>query len=127
MSLKQRIEEILRKFERYLEWKHRVVPCITTSDKVELPGIDYLDIDQATTDILKVVELDKEKIKKISPIKLAVIFHEVYERLAPKFGYETRKETKVFKAFTPNGKLMIEVCREMQDYILTKTQKNMEG
>ncbi len=64
MSLKQRIEEILRKFERYLEWKHRVVPCITTSDKVELPGIDYLDIDQATADILKVIELDEEKIAK---------------------------------------------------------------
>lgn len=55
--------------------------------------------------------------RRISPIKLAVMFHETYERLAPQFGYETRKETKVFNASSPNGKLMIEVCREMQDYI----------
>jgi len=59
--------------------------------------------------------------KKISPIKLAVKFHEAYERLAPKFGYETKAETKVFKAHTPNGKLMIKVCQEMQDYILRNT------
>ena len=58
--------------------------------------------------------------KRISPIKIAVMFHEIYERLAPKYGYETRKDTKVFDASSPNGKLMIEVCREMQDYILTQ-------
>jgi len=60
--------------------------------------------------------------KRISAIKLAVVFHEIYERLAPKYGYETRKETKVFNASSPNGKLMIEVCREMQDYILTRQE-----
>ena len=61
------------------------------------------------------------KIRRISPIKLAVNFHEAYERLAPKYGYKTKDETKVFNASTPNGKLMIEVCREMQDYILEHT------
>ena len=64
---------------------------------------------------------------KISPIKLAVIFHETYARLAPKFGYETRGETKIFNASSPNGKLMIEVCREMQDYIIENTILNAEG
>jgi len=58
--------------------------------------------------------------KRISPIKIAVIFHETYERLAHKYGYETRKETKLFNASSPNGKLMIEVCREMQGYILSR-------
>jgi len=61
--------------------------------------------------------------QRISPIKLAVVFHGIYERLAPAFGYETREETRVFDASSPNGKLMIEVCREMQDYILSRQDK----
>ena len=66
---------------------------------------------------------EQEITRKISPIKLAVMFHATYERLAPKFGYETKKETKIFDASSPNGKLMIEVCRELQDYILHHTEK----
>ena len=61
--------------------------------------------------------------QRISPIKLAVIFHGIYERLAPDFGYETKEETRVFDASSPNGKLMIEVCREMQEYILSRQEK----
>lgn len=45
--------------------------------------------------------------------ELARKFHEVYERLAPDFGYETRKETKDFDPESPNGKLMIRVCGEV--------------
>ena len=45
--------------------------------------------------------------------KLARIFHENYERLAPVFGYETKEETKVFDSHTPNGQLMIAVCFEI--------------
>lgn len=40
-------------------------------------------------------------------------FHEVYERLAPSFGYETRQETRRFDPTTPNGRLMIAVCGEL--------------
>lgn len=40
-------------------------------------------------------------------------FHKTYERLAPKFGYETREETRQFDPASPNGKLMIAVCEEM--------------
>lgn len=47
------------------------------------------------------------------PEKLALRFHEVYERLAPSFGYETRQETRAFDPTTPNGKLMIAVCGEL--------------
>lgn len=46
---------------------------------------------------------------------LAVLFHNTYERLAPEYGYETREETKQFNPDTPNGKLMIAVCK----YILS--------
>ena len=44
---------------------------------------------------------------------LARRFHEIYERLAPSFGYETRKETREFDPTTPNGRLMIAVCSEI--------------
>ena len=40
-------------------------------------------------------------------------FHETYERLAPQFGYETKEETRQFQEDTPNGRLMIAVCREI--------------
>lgn len=46
-------------------------------------------------------------------LRLAVLFHEIYERLAPSFGYETRADTKVFDPTTPNGRLMVAVCGEL--------------
>lgn len=45
--------------------------------------------------------------------KWARLFHETYERLAPQFGYETRKETKQFDPNSANGRLMIAVCNEI--------------
>ena len=47
-------------------------------------------------------------------IELAKAFHEIYERLAPQYGYETRDDTKEFNADSKNGQLMIAVCREIQ-------------
>ena len=44
---------------------------------------------------------------------LAREFHELYERLAPIYGYKTREETREFKPESNNGKLMIAVCREI--------------
>jgi len=44
---------------------------------------------------------------------LARKFHDTYERLAPKFGYKTRKDTRTFDPHSPNGKLMIAVCAEI--------------
>jgi len=49
----------------------------------------------------------------LTPLGLAVLFHDTYERLAPDFGYETRKETRAFDPESPNGKLMIAVCGEI--------------
>jgi hypothetical protein len=51
---------------------------------------------------------------------LAIMFHVTYESLAPSFGYETRKETKVFDAESANGKLMIAVCEQIL-YIIDLT------
>ncbi len=40
-------------------------------------------------------------------------FHDIYEKLAPQFGYETRPDTKQFNPESPNGQLMIAVMKEM--------------
>ena len=49
------------------------------------------------------------------PESLARRFHEIYERLAPSFGYETREASAVPWAEVPeqNRKLMVAVCREV--------------
>lgn len=55
------------------------------------------------------------RIEKTYPeaYKLAREFHNLYEEFAPKFGYETRKETKEFDPTSPNGRLMAYVCYEL--------------
>jgi len=58
----------------------------------------------------------------LSAEQLAIIFHINYERLAPKYGYETREETKIFDNQTANGKLMIATCNEV-----LKTIQRMES
>ena len=61
---------------------------------------------------------DKEdKIKATTPLELAIMFHDTYEELAPKFNYETRKDTKEFDENSNNGKLMIAVCSKLLDLI----------
>ncbi|GAC1478400.1 MAG: hypothetical protein NVS1B6_19730 [Steroidobacteraceae bacterium] len=44
---------------------------------------------------------------------MASRFHHTYERLAPRFGYTTRPETRHFDPDSPNGRLMIAVCAEL--------------
>ena len=53
----------------------------------------------------------------VDALKVAMAFHEAYERLAPSFGYETRKDTKTFDPESQNGKLMISVCQAVGDQI----------
>jgi hypothetical protein len=38
-------------------------------------------------------------------------FHELYEKYAPEFCYETRPDTKELDFESPNGKLMLKVCK----------------
>lgn len=51
----------------------------------------------------------------IHPEDLARRFHELYERLAPEHGYETRAESAVQWDKVPrnNRALMIAVCKEL--------------
>ena len=51
---------------------------------------------------------------QLDPEQLARRFHDIYEQLAPNFGYETRPETRNFDPESPNGKLMIAVCGALQ-------------
>ena len=46
---------------------------------------------------------------------LARMFHDEYERQAPNFGYETRPDTRTFDPLSPNGLLMIAVCRTVRE------------
>ncbi len=45
--------------------------------------------------------------------QLAEEFHDTYERLAPSFGYQTRQDTRAFDLESPNGRLMVAVCRQL--------------
>jgi hypothetical protein len=46
----------------------------------------------------------------VDDLKLAQEFHDLYEKLAPSFGYETRTDTKAFDPLSRNGRLMMAVC-----------------
>lgn len=52
---------------------------------------------------------------KVSPEAkaLAVLFHDTYEKLAPKYKYETRPDTRKFSPTSKNGKLMLAVAAEV--------------
>jgi hypothetical protein len=51
----------------------------------------------------------------MTPEEMAEKFHETYERLAPEFGYKTRKASAVPWEKVPekNKKLMVAVCAEI--------------
>jgi hypothetical protein len=60
----------------------------------------------------------------MNAIKLAIRFHELYEKYAPEYGYDTKEESRTFDASSPNGKLMIRICREIQkDYTVTRKEE----
>jgi len=61
---------------------------------------------------------------------LARLFHETYERLAPQFGYATKKETAVpwdsIPADNANKKLMVAVCEEILHTIKLTLETKLE-
>lgn len=63
---------------------------------------------------------EAEKPMKIGDEDLAKLFHDVYEKLAPAYGYETRKETRTFDPESKNGKLMIAVAHEVRTRVIEK-------
>lgn len=50
-------------------------------------------------------------------------FHNTYERLAPNYGYETRKDTKEFNFNSNNGKLMYATVSEIISPLLQKLEQ----
>ncbi len=53
-------------------------------------------------------------------LELAKMFHEVYESLAPNFGYETREDTREFDSESKNGRLMVATCEEILERTETR-------
>ena len=60
---------------------------------------------------------DEENAIDMDSLDLAILFHREYEKLAPGFGYDTKKETRIFDPKSPNGKLMVAVCEKMLEHI----------
>lgn len=48
-----------------------------------------------------------------TPLELAQKFHELYEQLAPQFGYTTREDSRTFDPTSDNGRLMVAVCEQV--------------
>jgi hypothetical protein len=64
----------------------------------------------------------------MTPEKLAEMFHESYERLAPSFGYKTRDESSKPWAEVPssNKHLMVAVAAEILKKIRRSQDENLE-
>ena len=60
---------------------------------------------------------NEESTIDMDSLDLAILFHREYEKLAPGFGYDTKKETRIFDPESPNGKLMVAVCEKMLEHI----------
>lgn len=56
-------------------------------------------------------------------LKITENFHYTYERLSKKYGYETRKETRVFDINSNNGKLMYATVKEVISPILEENKE----
>jgi hypothetical protein len=72
-----------------------------------------MDVELSDSNIILEINALLDAYPKINAEELAMLFHKTYERMAPDFGYETRKETRSFDNSTPNGQLMIAVCKEV--------------
>lgn len=57
----------------------------------------------------------------------AKLFHDTYERLAPKYGYFTRIETREWNPESNNGKLMLAVVSELYHQLLLEERKRLIG
>ena len=44
---------------------------------------------------------------------ITILFHDTYEEVSKKYGYQTRKDTKVFDMESPNGKTMYETVEKI--------------
>ena len=67
-----------------------------------------------------------QKPKELDWEKVAFLFHNTYEGLATKFGYETRKDTKEFDPESNNGKLMIATCKAVISKTIQQQREDYE-
>lgn len=76
----------------------------------------------------QLAERDAQCAARRDPECLARMFHETYERLAPAFHYETRRESAVPWDSVPdtNKKLMIAVAKEVGEALSTDAGKKHE-
>ena len=70
--------------------------------------------------------IPKQKPKELDWEKVAFLFHNTYEGLATKFGYETRKDTKEFDPESNNGKLMIATCKAVISKTIQQQREDYE-
>ncbi len=79
--------------------------------------------------------LEKRNNEKINTLRLkdmisaeilAREFHELYESLAPNFGYSTNPDTRIFNTNSSNGKLMIAVCDKILDQLQNLLDKKVK-
>jgi hypothetical protein len=102
-----------RDFSRLHTYKGTIWPTCTEIDAVPLYAAPTGVAAEPVSDLKR--SLDWSNNNGWHAQRLAEEFHAVYERLAPWFGYETRKATRGFSPHTPNGRLMIAVCGEILD------------
>ena len=104
----------------------RLVDCQAMDRKLWFPGLTpkstYREIDAAVNHIQEGLRLLAEAVEslalsnsEIAAEELARLFHDTYERLAPKFVYETREASAVPWIAVPesNRKLMTAVAAEV--------------
>src|SRR5690606_41919550 len=53
----------------------------------------------------------------VSGQQLAEQFNNLYEELAPQFGYKTKEESKIYSPESNNGKLMIAVSEQILKWL----------
>ena len=102
--------------DKFLEWFVKNPSC----EEVEV-GYGWIRLTETDNEGYwvsipnKQFEMQQEEPKQetLEEVELAIMFHNTYERLAPSFGYETRADTKLFDITTPNGMLMIAVCKKI--------------
>ena len=110
-------------------WKHGAIHIGQCSEQIArkaaalfvslwLRGVSASFCDKIMSGMIWFWELqERPRQLNTSPLDLAQLLHETYERLAPAFGSMTRPETRDFRPDTPNGWLMIAVCGEVLKHL----------
>lgn len=114
------LEALLRYAEQRTCWHEETHRGGAIWEICDACGAKWADDEGGKPEWVEPVELENARALLAStealpqvPEGLARQFHEVYERLAPKFGYETREDTKQFDPLSNNGRLMMAVCAEI--------------